>query len=435
MSWKGVPKKENYFPLFAEDWNLLVDAVDELYSALQTLPTAPAGALVGGYLYGNLLPAVDSAYSLGSPDLQFLNVYARNVFADGKPVLKDGDPIYVADLLPQAQETLKNVLINSVLARDLWETVPLLIQFDVGDGALQVYAPPPFYRAVVRGWYAVSTGAGGLAQLVGAYTLTPVALIPLSVPSTSVPDIFLRLYYEEPLLLYYTGATVGSYLQVLVNVLNEWTGVSLIDPSGLDPFDPTWTPPDGWTYVYRFASGDEVRQAFYDVSGYEVVEGGVLGWNLPPGKGGYAWHYVEGDAWKKMAVCLKIRPIDVYMNFSYYIYFDSYIAPSSAVDVGFHVVAGSTTMKVKDRFSGGGDWDPPIYDFTPPDDWIVVVVENYPDRPAYLRIYNRNKSLLFQLQLTRGSTNTTWADAWFQADNGTEFGVIDVKIDWIAFKY
>jgi hypothetical protein len=386
-------------------------------------------------LYGDLLPAVDSAYSLGSPDLQFLNIYARSVFVDGKPVLKDGDPVYVADLLPQAQDTLKNVLINSVLARDLWETVPLLIQFETGDGALQVYAPPPGYRAVVRGWYSVSTGTSGLAQLRGAVSLTPVALIPLSIPSISVPDIFLRLYYDEPLLLYYSGATLGSYLQVLVNVLNEWTGVSLIDPSCIDPLDPTWTPPDGWTYVYRFKDAGEVTQAFYDVSGYAVVENGVLGWNLPPGKGGFAWQYVEDRAWKKMAVCLKIRPIDIYSNAAYVIYFDSYIAPNSAVCVAFHVVADSTTMKIKDPFSGGGDWDPPIYDFTPPDDWIVVVVENYPDSPAYLRIYDRNKNLLFQLQLARGSTDTTWADAWFQVDNGTTIGVLDVKIDWIAFKY
>jgi hypothetical protein len=206
-------------------------------------------------------------------------------------------------------------------------------------------------------------------------------------------------------------------------------------PSCLNPNDPLWAPIDGWTYVYNFASDDEVRQAFYDVSGYEVVEDGVLGWSLPPGKGGFAWQYVEGVAWKKMAVCLKIRPIDVYMNFAYYIYFDSYIAPNSAVDVGFHVVEGSTTMKIKDTFSGGGAWDPPIYDFTPPDDWIVIVVENYPDRPAYLRIYDSRKNLLFQLQLARGTTDRTWADAWFMADNGTEFGVIDVKIDWFALKY
>jgi hypothetical protein len=435
MSWKGVPKKENYFPLFAEDWNLLVDAVDELYSALQTMPAASAGVLVGGYLYGDLLPAVDSAYSLGSLDLQFLNVYARNVFADGKPVLKDGDPIYVADLLPQAQETLKNVLINSVLARDLWETVPLLIQFGAGDGVLQVYAPPPGYRTVVRGWYSVSTATGGLAQLRGAVSLKPAALIPLSIPSLSVPDIFLRLYYDEPLLLYYSGATLGSYLQVLVNVLNEWTGGSLIDPSCIDPFDPTWTPPDGWTYVYRFADAGEVSQIFNDVSGREVVQNGVLGWDLSPGDWGYVGRKLEEPGWRKMAVCLKVNIVNVARNYPNFIFFDSEIAPNAMIQFGFHLVAGSKTMKIKDWLSDGFFWDPPIYDFTPPDDWFVIVVENNPGGPAYLRIYDRNKNILFELQLTQYDTDYMYVDMGFEADNATSDGTWDVKIDWIAFKY
>jgi hypothetical protein len=414
-----VPKKENYFPLFAEDWNLLVDAVDELYSALQAMPTA----LVGGYLYGDLLPAVDSAYSLGSPDLQFLNVYARNVFADGKPVLKDGDPVYVADLLPQAQETLKDVLINSVLARDLWETVPLLIRFDVGDGVLQVYAPPVAYRTVARGWYAVSTGTGGLAQLRGAVSLTPIALIPLSVPSVSVPDIFLRLYYDEPLLLYYSSATLGSYLQVLLNVLTEWTGVSLLDPSCISPLDPTWTPPDGWTYLYRFASADEVGQAFNFPSGYEVVENGVLGWNPPSGEtGGVARSY--GDrSWRKVAVCLKVKVSSVAADYSDVIYFNPNIAPDSGVSVEFNVVAGRTSLDIMG------------YEFTPPDDWIVIVVENYPGQPAYLRIYDRNKNLLFQLQLTKFATSVTAEEMWFEVHNNTSYGTWDIQIDWIALKY
>jgi hypothetical protein len=447
MSWKGVPKKENYFPLFAEDWNLLVDAVDELYYMLQTLPAGAAGLLVGGYLYGDLLPAVDSAYSLGSPDLQFLNVYARNVFADGKPVLKDGDPVYVADLLPQAQDTLKsviagtpvsayvsdllpqaqntlkNVLINSVLARDLWETVPLLIQFDAGDGVLQVYAPPVAYRTMVRGWYAVSTATGGLAQLRGAVSLTPVALIPLSVPSVSVPNIFLRLYYDEPLLLYYSGATLGSYLQVLLNVLMEWTGVSLLDPSCISPLDPLWTPPDGWTYLYRFASADEVGQAFNFPSGYEVVENGVLGWNPPSGETGGVERSYGDRSWKKVAVCLKVKVSSVAADYSDVIYFNPNIAPDSGVSVEFNVVAGRTSLDIMG------------YEFTPPDDWIVIVVENYPEQPAYLRIYDRNKNLLFQLQLTKFATSVTAEEMWFEVHNNTSYGTWDIQIDWIALKY
>jgi len=451
MSWKGVPKKENYFPLFAEDWNLLVDAVDELYYKLQTLPTAPLGVLVGGYLYGDLLPALDLYYSLGDPLHRFLNVWAKNVYADpiwtstlyasenvlvqGKPVLKDGDPIYVADLLSPAQETLKKVLVNSVLARDLWETVPLLIQFAASDGVLQVYEPPPKYRAVVRGWYSVSTGAGGLAQLRGAYSLTPVALIPLSIPSLSVPDIFLRLYYDEPLLLYYSGATLGAYLQLLVNILNEWTGVPPWDPSGLSPFDPLWAPPDGWSYVYRFVSADELAQAFNDRSGYEVVQDGVLGWNLPPDGYGYVERYITGVPWTRVAVCLRVKITSVVESESNVIYFNPSRAPDRDVGVGFHVVAGSTTMKIKDWNAGGTWWDPPLYDFTPPDDWFVIVVDNTPGQTPYLRIYSRSKSLLFELALTTATTTSPHEDVFFHPSNATMFGTWDIEIDWIAFKY
>jgi hypothetical protein len=167
MSWKGVPKKENYFPLFAEDWNLLVDAVDELYYTVSTRI----------------------------------------------------DPTYVADFLPQAQETLKGILVNTVLARDLYETSSIEIYFSASDGALTVYTPPAGKRAVVRGWYAVSTATGGVARLKGAVTLTPVALVPMAAPSVGVPDIYLNLATDESLVLYYSGVSLGAYLQLLINIL------------------------------------------------------------------------------------------------------------------------------------------------------------------------------------------------------------------------
>jgi hypothetical protein len=387
----------------------------------------------------DLLPqAQDTLKSViaGTPTTSYVADFLPQAQSTLKSVVA-GTPVtaYVADLLPQAQETLKSVLINSVLARDLWETVPLLIRFDASDGVMQVYAPPLCYRTVVRGWYAVSTATGGLAQLRGAVSLTPVALIPLSVPSVSVPDIFLRLYYDEPLLLYYSGAALGSYLQLLVNILDEWTGVSLWEPSGLDPNDPLWAPPDDWTYVYRFVSAGEVSQAFNYVSGYEVVQNSVLGWSPPSGDCGYVERYITGVPWRRVAVCLKIKIINVAQNYPNIIYFNPSRAPDRDIGVGFHVVAGSTTMKIKDWKSDGGWWDQPIYDFTPPDDWFVIVVDNTPGQTPYLRIYSRSKSLLFELALTTETTTSPYEDTWFEAHNATARGTWDIKIDWIAFKY
>jgi hypothetical protein len=362
--------------------------------------------------------------------------YVADFLSQAQSTLKSvvaGTPVtaYVADLLPQAQDTLKNVLINSVLARDLWETVPLLIQFHTGDGVLQVHLPPLCHRTVVRGWYAVSTATSGIAQLRGAVSLTPVALIPLSVPSLSVPDIFLRLYYEEPLLLYYGGATLGAYLQLLVNVLDEWTGVSLVDPSGLDPYDPLWMPSDGWTYVYRFRTADEVTQVLNEPSGYEVVENGVLKWNLPPSTYGWSDRSISGQAWRKMAVCLRIRLPFVGQVTTSLLLFRSAIPPSSYVNVDYNLRAQPLSLKIRDMTT----LPPSEYDFMLPDDWFVIVVENDPSQPAYIRIYDRRRNLLFETQLNRATTSDTFELVYFKPQNDPNALVVDMEVDWIAFKY
>ena len=433
MSWKGVPKKENYFPLFAEDWNLLVDAVDELYYRLEALPPPEVFPLLKGYLYGDLLPAVDSVYSLGARDLQFLNVYARNVFVDGKPVLKDGDPVYVADILPPARETLRDLLINTVMARDLWETKSLLFEFRASDGVLEAYAPERYMRMVVRGWYAVSTGSSGIAQLRGAYSLTPVALIPLSAPAISVPDVFLRMYYDEPLLLYFSGATLGSYLQLLLNVLEEWTGVSVrplvTNASGIDPNDPTWMPPDGWTRVWEFTDPAEVNEVFNYPSGYEVVENDVLSWALPEGVSVGAERYIENQSWTRAAVCLKIKITEVLQNYRGFIYFNPVPAPNEPVGVDFNLTAGSTDVTVVDWAETGSAT------FTPPDDWIVIVVENALGGSAWCRVYDRYRNVIAEVGLGKGTTLTAYEDMWFEVHNATDVGTWDVVIDWIALKY
>jgi hypothetical protein len=258
-----------------------------------------------------------------------------------------------------------------------------------------------------------------------------VALIPLSVPSISVPDIFLRLYYEEPLLLYYSGATLGAYLQLLVNILNEWTGVSLVDPSGLDPYDPLWMPSDGWTYVYRFRTADEVTQVLNYPSDYEVVENGVLKWNLPPDTYGWADRDITGQAWRKVAVCLRIRLPFVGQVTTSLLYFRSAIPPDSYVDVDYNLWAQPLSLKIRDLTTT----PPREYDFMLPDDWFVIVVENDPSRPAYIRIYDRNRNLLFETQLNRATVSDTFERVSFLPQNVPNTLVVDMEVDWIAFKY
>lgn len=68
MSWKGVSKKEAFMPLFAEDWNLVVDSLNDLY------------ALLWGPVQHDLIPSADGVFNLGSYYYRFRNLFALNAY-------------------------------------------------------------------------------------------------------------------------------------------------------------------------------------------------------------------------------------------------------------------------------------------------------------------------------------------------------------------
>jgi len=70
MSWKGVPKKEPFFPLLAKEWNLLIDSVDELYS------------LLWGYVQHDLIPSANLQFDIGKPNLKFRSLYSFYGYLD-----------------------------------------------------------------------------------------------------------------------------------------------------------------------------------------------------------------------------------------------------------------------------------------------------------------------------------------------------------------
>ena len=62
MSWLGLGKKQDFVPIFADEWNTIIDALDELYNMLMGIKQGTddiyvralhvAGtAYVDGYLY------------------------------------------------------------------------------------------------------------------------------------------------------------------------------------------------------------------------------------------------------------------------------------------------------------------------------------------------------------------------------------------------
>lgn len=70
MSWRNIPKKENYMPLFAEDWNAVIDALDDLYQGKF------------GQLTRDLIPSKHAAFDIGSQYRWWRNLFVQKIFTD-----------------------------------------------------------------------------------------------------------------------------------------------------------------------------------------------------------------------------------------------------------------------------------------------------------------------------------------------------------------
>ncbi len=103
MSWLGLTHK-GVEPLYSEEWNAVVDALDILYG--YAAASVKREELTS--LKIDIIPAEDNTYSLGSEEKAWASLHAHygyfkgNVLVQDKPVLKDGDPISVFDILDAA---------------------------------------------------------------------------------------------------------------------------------------------------------------------------------------------------------------------------------------------------------------------------------------------------------------------------------------------
>jgi hypothetical protein len=388
---------------------------------LQTLPTGP---FAGGYLYGDIIPWLDLYYSLGDPTHRFLNVWAKNIYADpiwttllyasnnvfvnNKPVLKDGDPISIYDIQSQAQGVLSNLvqqyvtgplgdykeqilsqlqqiqttlqntnaLINSHLARELYDTYSYMFEFDYPSGVLELFSPKPGYQSIIRGWYAVSTGTGGIANIKSKYSLTPVGLIPVSVPTLSFPNMFLGLYYDEPLLLYYDSVSLGTYLQLMLNVLQQWAGISVNHPSEVDPVP--FPAPVGWEIFFDFLSPDELKAPTwytYQLKVFEVHDN-MLSLRGIAGGSGYCVYSNESIHSTKVVAVFRLRDVTGnlpacvldFMVYSLGKYVDVFIRrgtlnPDGTITTSIYDYIGGTTL-ASDIVLRQGEWYVFMYDYT-----------------------------------------------------------------------
>ena len=87
MSWKGLSKKEDFMPIFAYEWNLIIEALDELYLGITT------GTMD---IYVRSITAVTGNF--------YESLYVAGKYVDPPP---DEDPEEALYVSPKAVETLE----------------------------------------------------------------------------------------------------------------------------------------------------------------------------------------------------------------------------------------------------------------------------------------------------------------------------------------
>lgn len=114
MSWVGLRYK-GVEPLFPEEWNAVIDALDWLYAYFVDIRTKTLNKDVLQHIDVNIIPAEDRRYDLGAPDRRweevhaFLGYFDGDLFVQGRRVIKDEDPIYIAAFIDQAKTDVDSI--------------------------------------------------------------------------------------------------------------------------------------------------------------------------------------------------------------------------------------------------------------------------------------------------------------------------------------
>jgi len=248
MSWKGLRHK-GIEPLFPDEWNAVVDALDELY-------------FYGPAFFGrDIVPLADAKQDIGKPDKRwregwFVRMYITDEgYIAGKKILKDGDPITIADLYYDAVYKIKEAI-------DISETAQHIANIDnnfvtrireaVNTSSPKVTITDLYYDAVYKIKEAIdmAEATGILSEIRDAMTKELVSLIGYKIAEWvyGLHDIFypdlevmedgrvrVKIMVDRPTSVYMVWQPSGI-LQRIEALLNK--GITL-DPFSWFEFDFT----------------------------------------------------------------------------------------------------------------------------------------------------------------------------------------------------
>lgn len=238
-----------------------------------------------------------------------------------------------------------------------------------------------------------------------------------------------------------SSMTLNAYASATTNVvghlgtedikINSYDKIltAMDNPSGFDPFDPEWSPPCGWTVVYDFSSPDQVNVAFNYISGNTVVNDGVVSQDLPDQQEGYIARDIFNIAWTRVAIAVKLRVDEI--TFPVIGIFGLYSAPlrDHFGTVATSYPKGTNIHNIQLAIGDG------YYDFTLPDDWFLVVFDNTIGRNPYVKIYDTNKNIIFQVEAEPLHAYFIGETINLHSSNNGDLGTFSFQIDWLALYY
>ena len=136
MSWRGLWKLKPKERLPSLWFAIAVDALDELYGNVRNIQTRGTAESPWDYFYG------------------YYGFFDQNLFVQGKPVIKDGDPVSVYDLGTPAQEKITQSIDNALITQYTRESRDVLTKVSIdqyGRVGIKIAEPIDMYGRVEVG--------------------------------------------------------------------------------------------------------------------------------------------------------------------------------------------------------------------------------------------------------------------------------------------
>ena len=198
-------------------------------------------------------------------------------------------------------------------------------------------------------------------------------------------------------------------------------------PSGTDPYDPTWCPPEGWDKVWHFEDPAELEDFANAGYKYAYVENHCLEFNPPSEDYGDAIRDNKTNVfYKRVAVAVK----QIFVSGTPEMYYYGVEIRNYGSYVIFLSISETNPKYLVLHDANPRETDLVKAEFPNPMDYVVVVVDF---EEVWARVYDKNRNLLAEIiPQWEGGRST----AVFLGETNNYVGdTREVSIDWVAIKY